>query len=229
MQHNNTFSRFESLVGLEKFNEIKNKKILVVGVGGVGGYVVESLARCGIENITIVDYDVIDFSNINRQIIALNSTIGLNKVDVLEDRIHDININCKVTKYKMFLDDDTKDKILNNSYDYIIDCCDDVNAKKLLIKYCVDNNIKIVSSMGTANKLDPTKLEIVDLRKTINDPLARIMRKFIKEEKINKKIMVLSSKEVPKKNNSILASNSFVPPSAGLLISSYIINEIING
>ena len=227
-QHNPKFVRLETLIGHDNLEKITSKNILVIGIGGVGGYVVESLIRSGISNITIVDYDVVDSSNINRQIIALDETIGLNKVDVFERRIRSINKDCIVKKLKLKLNNSNKDEILSNEYDYIIDCCDDVSAKKIIIKYCIDNNIKLISSMGTAKKMDPSKLEVTTLDKTFNDPLARIMRKYVKDLKTNKKIMVLSSREVPIKCEN-LGSNSFVPATAGLMISAYVINNIING
>ena len=223
----NQFQRLIALIGEEKFKLLSNKKILVVGVGGVGGYVVESLSRSGIKNITIVDFDSVDITNLNRQIIALHSTIGKKKVDILEERIKDINPFCDVKKYDLFLDEKNKDTILSNDFDFIIDCCDSVKTKELLIDYVANYDINFISSMGTANKMDPTKLEIVDIKKTYNDPLARIIRKYVKDKKIQKKIMVLSSTEVPQKNGSILASNSFVPPSAGLLISSHVIKMLL--
>lgn len=221
------FERVESLIGSDNLEKIKKKTVLVLGIGGVGGYVVESLVRCGISNIIIVDHDIVDETNLNRQIIALNSTIGKKKVDVMEERIKNINKECNVIKYDLFFDSNTKDEILNNKIDFIVDSCDSVNSKKLIIEEAIKRKIDFISSMGTANKLDPTKLEITDIRKTVNDPLARIMRKFVKDSKIKDKVVVLSSTELPKKNGTVLGSVSFVPSSAGLLITSYIINKII--
>lgn len=223
----NSFSRLESLIGFDSLEKIKQKRVLILGVGGVGGYVAEALVRSGISKIVIVDYDIVDITNINRQIIALNSTLGKKKVDVLEQRLKDINPELEIKTFDLFFDSKTKDKILDNNFDFIIDCCDSLESKKLIIKEALIRKIDIISSMGTANKLDPSLLEIVDIRKTYNDPLARKIRKFIKDEKINQKIMVLSSKEVPIKNGKILGSNSFVPSSAGLLIASYVIRKII--
>lgn len=222
------FERLISLIGEESFHRLQTKRILVVGLGGVGSFLVESLARSGISNLTIVDPDSVDITNINRQLIALHSTIGKKKVDVVASRIKDINPNCQVEKQALFLNRDNQELILSKKYDYIIDCCDSMDTKKLLIDFSVYSHTPFISSMGTANKMDPSQLEIIDIRKTINDPVARILRKYVKEKKIEKKVMVLSSREVPKKNGTILASNAFVPPIAGLLISSYIIRNIIN-
>jgi len=222
------FERLSLLIGEDNLNKIKEKTILVVGVGGVGGYTVTSLVRSGIENIIIIDYDIIDITNINRQIIAYHSTIGKKKVDVLYDMLLDINPNVKITKYDMFLSEENIESIFDNhNIDYIVDACDALKTKKAIIKYCLDKNIKFISSMGTGNKLDPTKLEVTDIRKTNNDPVAKIIRKWVKDNKINKKIPVLCSKEVPKRVGKIVSSNSFVPSTAGLIITGYIINDII--
>lgn len=223
------FSRLEKVIGSDNLNNLNNKTVLVLGVGGVGGYVVESLARSNIGTLIIVDYDKVEESNINRQIIALNSTIGRSKVDVLEARIKDINSGCKVIKIDKFIDNNNFNELFDNNIDYFVDACDTVLVKKLVIKECLKRNIPFISSMGTGNKLDPSKLEIIDIRKTVNDPLARILRKFIKDEKINKKVMVLSSTELPiKTGDRTPGSTAFVPSSAGLLIASYIVRSFID-
>ena len=175
-----------------------------------------------------MDYDQVEESNINRQLLALTSTIGKKKVDVLKERIKDINAECQVIVIDCFIDKENIDILWNNKIDYFVDACDTVSTKKEVIKKCLEYNTNFISSMGTGNKLDPSKLEIVDIRKTNNDPLARIIIKFVKDEKINKKIMVLSSKELPVKvQNRTPGSTAFVPSSAGLLIASYIIREFI--
>lgn len=222
----NQFDRIMTLVGEEKYNNIHGKRVLLVGLGGVGGYVVESLARSGIDSITVVDYDKIDITNINRQIIALHSTIGMKKTEVIKKRILDINPKCNVNTFDININNENYPMIFQEKYDYIIDCCDSIDAKKILLLESIKTNTPFISSMGTANRMDPTKLEIVDIRKTMNDPLARKLRKFVKDEKITKKIMVLSSKEVPIKNGNKLGSNSYVPSCAGLIISSYVLNNI---
>ena len=228
MKELHKFSRLEKIIGTDALTNLQNKSVLILGVGGVGGYTVESLARSNIGTLILVDYDKVDETNINRQIVALNSTIGKSKVDVLEERIKDINSGCKVIKVNKFIDENNFLELFNNKIDYFVDACDTVLVKKLVIKECLKRNIPFISSMGTGNKLDPSKLEITDIRKTVNDPLARILRKFIKDEKINKKVMVLSSKELPiKTGDRTPGSSAFVPSSAGLLIASYIVRSFI--
>lgn len=224
----NEFDRLILQIGEDKFKLLQKKKVLVIGVGGVGSYLVESLVRSGILHISIVDHDIVDITNINRQLIALHSTIGKNKVDVVEERIKDINPNCTVKKYKLFLNEESWNKVFIEDYDYIIDCSDSINTKKLLIDYATKNDILFISSMGTANKMDPFLFMVTDIRKTKNDPVARILRKYVKDKRINKKVTVLSSIEVPKKNEKGLATNSFTPSVAGLLIASHVIKTLIN-
>ena len=222
------FERLELLIGKEKLCQIEKEKILIVGVGGVGGACAVSLIRSGIKNIVIIDFDIVDISNINRQVVAFNSTIGKKKVDVLENIIKDINPNVNVMKYDLYLDKNNIYEIFDREEpSFVIDCCDSKETKKEIIKECLNRKIKFISSMGTGNKLDPSQLEIVDIRKTNNDPLARIFRKWVKDEKINNKIPVLCSKELPIKSGRVVASSSFVPNSAGLLIASYVIRKII--
>ena len=220
-------NRLELLVK-QKIELIKNKTVLIVGIGGVGGYALEALVRSGIGKIIIVDNDTIDITNLNRQIISLHSNIGSYKVDAAYDRIKDINPNLEVVKIKKFLTRENTRELFDINIDYIIDACDTIEVKKELIRISVEKDIKLISSMGTGNKMDPTKLEIIDLRKTSYDPIAKILRKMLKDEKINKKIMVVCSKESPIKNDSnLIGSNSFVPSTAGLLCASYIINDIV--
>ena len=221
------FSRVISLLGEENFSKINEKAVLVVGLGGVGGYAVEALVRSGISNLILIDYDKIDISNLNRQIITNNNNIGNNKVTVMKERILSINPNCNVIVINTFLNDETISLLDNYHFDYIVDACDSVQAKKLLIDYALEKDIKLISSMGTAKKLDPEKLTITDIRKTAYDPLAKILRKYVLDKKTNKKIMVVSSTEVPIKND-VLASMIFVPATAGILCAKYIINDIIN-
>lgn len=221
------FDRLEIIIK-DKINLIKNKTVLIIGLGGVGGYALESIVRSGIEKIIIVDYDIVDETNLNRQILSLNNNIGLKKVDVAESRIKKINKDCEVIKLDMKVTLDNINILFNEKIDYVIDACDTVEVKKELIRQCLKRKIKLISCMGTGNKLDPSKLEIVDIRKTSYDPLAKIIRKMVKEEKIKEKVMVVASKEQPiKTNTKTIGSTSFVPAVAGLLCTSFVINDII--
>ncbi len=226
----NQFSRLEILIGKENIEKLKNIHICVIGVGGVGGYVVEALVRCGIGKITIVDNDIINTSNLNRQIIALHSTVGRKKVDVLKERILDINPNCKVNTFDLFLDETTINELFNNKFDYVIDAIDSINSKLLLINYCYTNNISIISSMGTGNKLNPLDLKVCDISKTHTCPLAKKVRIELKRLGI-KKLKVVFSTEQPLKNTNnvlnIIGSTSFVPSTAGLIIASEVVKDIL--
>ena len=219
---------FDRLNLLLDSNKLKDKTVLIVGVGGVGGYVVESLTRSNIGKLILIDFDTVDISNINRQIIATVENIGKYKVDLFEERCKSINPNIEVVKYKEFLDESNYQELLNNKVDFIVDACDKIKSKELIIKYALDNNIPFISSMGTGNRLDPSKLKITTLDKTSNDPLAKMLRKWSKDGHINsKKINALTSDEVPKKVENSIGSNAFVPPSAGLLIGSYIVKSLM--
>ena len=221
--------RLELLIGKESLDKIKTKHIVVLGLGGVGGYAVESLVRSGIENITIIDNDTIDISNLNRQIISNTNNIGKLKTDEFEKRILSINKNVKVVKITEFIDDSNIEEIFNNKIDYFIDCCDTIKTKQLVIKNCLDKKINFITCLGTGKRMNPSKLMICDLRKTKNDPIARILRKYVKDNKINEKIMCCYSEEEPKKiEGSTIASSVFVPASAGILIASYVIRDMLN-
>ena len=223
------FERLKLLIGDDNLKKIQNAKVLIVGIGGVGGECAVSLVRSGITNISIIDYDTVDISNINRQVVAYHSTVGMKKVDVLEKIIFDINPKCEVTKYDVFLDQSNISSIFDKEKPtFVVDCCDSKDTKKGIILESLKRNIDFISSMGTGNKFNPDDLYITDVRKTYNDPLARIMRKWVKDEKIKGKIPVLCSREVPIHSGKVVASNSFVPNSAGLLIASYVIKKIIN-
>lgn len=222
------FTRTSLLIGEDNLNKLINSKVIVFGVGGVGTYVVESLVRSGIGNISIVDFDVVDITNINRQIIALHSTIGKKKVEVMKERMLDINPSINVTIYDTFVSYETIDNFNMADYDYVIDCIDNVTGKLLIIENCIKKNVKIISSLGTANKLDPSKLILTDISKTNTCPLAKVMRLELRKRGINH-LNVLFSNELPIKNDSnILGSISFVPSTGGLLISSKVIKDLIN-
>jgi len=221
------FERFELIIG-NKIELIKNKTVLIIGLGGVGGYALESIVRSGIGKVIIVDYDIVDETNLNRQILALSNNIGRKKVDVAYERIKEINKDCKIIKINEKITIDNIDILFREKVDYIIDACDTVETKKQIIRECLKRKIKLISSMGTGNKLDPSKLQITDIRKTSYDPLAKAIRKMIKDEKIKEKIMVVSSTEQPIKTNSKkVGSTSFVPAIAGLMCASYVINDIV--
>jgi len=224
----NEFDRFKLLVGEDNFNKVSNLNILVIGLGGVGGYVVESFARCGVNNLTLVDFDKVDITNINRQIIANYNSIGNLKTDEFKNRIALINKNCNVKTISEFINEDNIELLFNEKYDYIVDCCDTVKTKELIIKYAKEKDLKFITCCGTGNKLDPTKLVVTDISKTNYDPLAKILRKYVRDNHIKGKVLCCSSTEKQVDVNSkIIASNSFVPSTAGLLIASYIINETI--
>lgn len=219
--------RSELLIGKDNVDKLKSAHILIVGLGGVGGSALEMIVRSGIENISIIDYDHFEESNINRQILCTRKNINKSKVDEAEKRIKMINSSCNVTKYNIKLDSTF---LSNNTLDvnYIIDACDDVKAKVDLIKYAINNNIKIISCLGTGNKLDPTKLEITNIWKTKYDPLAKKIRSILRKEKINYKLPVVSSvEEVIIKNAKEIPSLALVPNAAGILLASYVINDII--
>lgn len=221
----NQFSRTELIIGKEKVEILKKAKVAVFGIGGVGSYVVEGLARAGIENFILVDKDEVSISNINRQIIALHSTVGKAKVEVGKDRILEINPDAKVEIYQEFFMPETEG-ILNESIDYIVDAVDTVTAKIELIVRANKLKIPIISCMGTGNKLDPTRFEIADIYKTSVCPLAKVMRKELKLRGI-KKLKVLYSKEEAIKTEGNIGSLSFVPSVAGLIISGEVIKDLI--
>lgn len=221
------FERVISLIGNEKFKKLESIKVLIVGCGGVGGYALETLVRSGITNIDIIDFDVIDITNLNRQIITNKENIGIKKVLAAKNRVLSINPNLNINTYEIFLDKDNIDDILKNNYDYIIDACDNVDTKIELIKRSVNNNYKLISSMGTAKKMDPTKLSITTLDKTNYDKLAKVIRKKVKDLKINKKTNVVSSTEEVIKCDT-LGSFMMVPATAGILCAKYVIDDVIN-
>lgn len=223
----NKLERLERLIGEEKVKKINQQTVLVLGLGGVGSYAVESLVRSGINKIILVDYDVVDITNLNRQLMTNLENVGMLKTEVWKDRILSMYPECEVVLINEKITPDNIEMLFLDNPDYIVDACDTISTKKELILECCKRNIKLISCMGTGNKMDPTKLEIVDIRKTSYDPIAKILRKFIKEKKINKKVMVVCSKEKPSKVSNPIGSNAFVPGTAGLLCTSFIINDIV--
>ena len=225
------FSREIKLIGQENFEKLKNSKVILFGVGGVGGYVLESLARSGIENITIVDFDTVSESNLNRQIIALQTTIGKYKVDVAKERVNNINPNCNVVAIKEKLTKENIDRFNFSCYDFVIDAIDMVTSKLLIIEKAKKENVEVISCMGTGNKLDATQLQICDISKTNYCPLAKVMRKELKNRGIYH-LNVVFSTEQPKRFDEKVrkvtpASIAYVPAVAGLYISQFVINKLM--
>lgn len=217
------------LVDEDLLNKFINSHILIVGVGGVGGACFEALVRMGVNNISIVDGDSFSLSNLNRQLLSNRSNIGVSKVKEAHLRALSINPSICVNEYDLFLTEANIDVLEYSNYDYIIDCCDTMTTKLLLIKKALEYNIKIISSMGTGNRLDCTKLEITNIWKTDNDPVARVMRKLLRDNDIKYKLPVLCSREIPIKVDSRTpGSVSFVPNVAGFYIANYVFNDIIS-
>lgn len=233
---NNTqdfFSRTQLILGKAALEKLKTSSVIVFGAGGVGGYAIEALARSGIGRIDIVDNDKIAPSNINRQILALKNTIGLSKVNVATERIKSINPNIMTKGYEVFYLPENSSQIDLTQYDYIVDAIDTVTSKIHLVLEAQRLDIKIISSMGTGNKINPTMLEVADIYKTSVCPLARVMRQELKKRGI-KKLKVVYSKEIPcgKADNSlekakVVGSTAFVPPAAGLIIASEVVKDLL--
>ncbi len=223
----NQFSRTENLIGTKNLNKLKNAKIAVFGIGGVGGYVIEALARSGVENLTIIDNDTISITNLNRQIIATHSTLSQPKTQVMKERILDINPNANVITHNTFYLPKNSAEFDFSQYNYIVDAIDTVTSKIELITKAKECNTPIISCMGTGNKLDPTKFEIADISKTSVCPLAKVMRYELKKRNI-KNVKVLYSKEPPVKTESRTPmSNATCPAVAGLIIANQVILDII--
>ena len=219
-------SRLEMLIG-DDLEKLKKAKILVFGVGGVGSYVVETLARSFVGHITIVDNDVVSRSNINRQLVAYQSTIGKDKVSVSKERILDINPNCVVDTYKTFILPENLSNFAFSEYDYIIDAIDTVTSKLAIIEMAKNKNIPVISCMGTGNKFHPELLKIVDIQKTTICPLARVMRYELRKRNINHVDVLYSTEEPVKTNNNIPGSTAYVPSVAGIMIAGFVVNKII--
>ena len=221
------FARIVKMTNQEWLENLQTKKVAVFGLGGVGSYVVEAMVRNGIGEIVLVDHDKIDITNLNRQLYALHSTIGMNKVDVAKRRCLDINPNLKITTYQQFYLPDQGMEDIFSDCDFVVDAIDTVKAKIALIENCHKLKIRIISSMGTGNKLEPESFEIADIFKTSVCPLARVMRRELKIRGI-KKCPVLYSKEQPQKvADATPGSVSFVPSVAGLMIAGYVIKELV--
>lgn len=222
------FERTSLLIGEEAINKLNNSKVLIFGVGGVGGYVAEALARTGVGSITIVDKDTVSESNINRQIIALHSTVGRDKVDVLKERMVDINPDIQVDAKKCFFLPDNAHEFDFAQYDYIVDAVDTVTAKLQIIVQAKEASVPVISAMGAGNKVHPEMFEIADIYKTEMCPLAKVMRRELKNRGI-KKLKVVYSKEKPVYKGDVPGSIAFSPSVAGLLMASEVVRDLCEG
>ena len=239
---NDRFSRNDLYFGKDKSDKLRKIKVCVLGLGGVGSYAVEALARLGVEDFVILDKDNVDITNLNRQIIALDSTVGKEKCEVVRQRILDINPNAKVKAYSVFYSKDNSDIVLEEKVDYVVDAIDTISCKWELIKKCLDNNIKFVSCMGMGNREDLRKIDITTLDKTNYDPVAKKLRELARKEnrsKDMKKISVVFSNEQPKKQKEFVKDDGnilkekcppssiiFVPSVAGMICAYYIYQDI---
>ncbi|UAC47369.1 tRNA threonylcarbamoyladenosine dehydratase [Bacillus aquiflavi] len=239
------FSRNELAIGKEGLEIMKNSTVAVLGIGGVGSFSAEALARSGIGRLVLVDKDDIDITNINRQLHALLSTIGKSKVDVMEERIKDINPACEVITLKMFYTDETYEELFHHKLDFVIDASDTIAYKIHLMKQCLIKDIPMISSMGAANKLDPTRFQIADISKTHTDPIAKVIRTRLRKEGIVNGIPVVFSDESPivaredvikevgddeatiRKAKMPPSSNAFVPSVVGLIMASYVVRQLL--
>lgn len=224
----NQFSRTETLIGKEALEKLTKSRVAVFGIGGVGGYVVEALTRAGVGNLDLIDNDDVNITNINRQIIALHSTLGKSKVEVARDRVLDINPNINVKTFKIFFMPENSCEFDFTQYDYVVDAIDSVTGKIELVIKSQEANTPIISCLGTGNKLHPEMFEIDDIYKTSVCPLAKVMRTELKKRGV-KKLKVLYSKETPikKAGQRIPASISFTPPAAGLIIAGEVVRDLI--
>ncbi|WP_138752363.1 tRNA threonylcarbamoyladenosine dehydratase [Paenibacillus sinopodophylli] len=240
------FSRTELAIGPEGLALMKGSTVAVLGIGGVGGIAAEALARTGVGRIILVDKDVVDITNVNRQVHALVSTVGQPKAELMRDRIKLINPECDVIALRMFYTEETFEQFFEYPLDYVVDASDTISYKIHLIKQCLERKIPIISSMGAANKMDPTKFQVVDISKTHTDPLARVIRTKLRKEGIKRGVKVVFSTETPIKPRADVtkqivpenapeirkakqppASNSFVPPVAGLIMVSVVVNDLL--
>jgi tRNA A37 threonylcarbamoyladenosine dehydratase len=237
------FSRLELLIGANGLQRLQEANVVVFGVGGVGSFATEALARSGIGKLRLVDHDVVALTNINRQLPALESTIGRLKVEVMAERIKEINPDCEVEAIAAFLDQTNWQDLLDGGFDYVIDAIDTVASKLILVEKCRELNLPIICSMGAGNKFDPSQLRVADISKTSVDPLARVMRQELRRRGIHKGVKVVFSTEPPSRaleeyhtqlqekektaKRQIPGSTAFVPPAAGLLLASAVVRDLL--
>ncbi len=225
----NQFVRTSLIIGEENIEKLKNKHVAIFGIGGVGSFSAEAIARAGIGKITLIDNDKVALSNLNRQLVALHSTLDKYKTEVMAERIADINPEAKVFCRNIFFDGESAKEIDFNEFDFVIDAIDSVSSKVFLIEKCSETNTPIISAMGAGNKLDPTKFEVSDIYKTSVCPLAKVMRNRLKKSGI-KKLKVVYSKEIPaekKGEEKAPGSISFVPSVMGLILAGEVIKDLI--
>lgn len=239
------FSRNELAIGKNGLDILKNSTVAVLGIGGVGSFSAEALARSGVGKLVLVDKDVVDITNVNRQIIALLSTVGQPKADLMKERIKDINPDCEVVALKMFYTEETYEEFFSHDLDFVVDASDTISYKIHLIKECLKRDIPMISSMGAANKMDPSRFMVRDIFKTHTDPIAKVMRTRLRKEGIKKGVPVVFSDESPivvredvveevgKQDSDIRkakmppSSNAFVPSAAGLIMASHVVRELL--
>ncbi|MDN4526272.1 tRNA threonylcarbamoyladenosine dehydratase [Fictibacillus fluitans] len=240
------FSRNELAIGEDGLAALKGSTVGVLGIGGVGSFSAEALARAGIGKLILVDKDVVDITNVNRQIHALLSTVGQSKVELMKQRIADINPECEVVALEMFYTEETYEQFFDYDLDFVVDASDTITYKVHLAKECLKRKIQIISSMGVANKLDPTRLRITDISKTSYDPIARVVRQRLRKEGIHKGVTVVFSDEIPvqiredirekivpenapgiRKAKMPPSSNSFVPSVSGLFMAGHVVNALL--
>ncbi len=239
------FSRNELAIGTEGLDIMKNSTVAILGIGGVGSFAAEALARSGVGRLILVDKDDVDITNVNRQIIALLSTVGRPKVELMEERIRDINPDCEVIALKMFYTEETYEQFFDYGIDFVVDASDTISYKIHLAKECLKRGIPIIASMGAANKMDPTRFKIADISKTHTDPLAKVIRTRLRKEGIHKGVTVVFSDESPivtldevnkvvgkqdapiRKAKMPPSSNAFVPSACGLIMASHVVGQLL--
>ena len=240
------FSRNELAIGTEGLEKLRNSTVAILGIGGVGSFTAEALARSGVGRIILIDKDVVDITNINRQIHALLSTVGQPKAELMRDRILQINPDCDALALRMFYTEETYEQVFSYPLDYVVDASDTISYKIHLIQQCLARNIPIISSMGAANKIDPTRFQVADISKTSMDPIARVIRQKLRKLGIKKGVKVVFSTEEPlkpredvtqrivpenapeiRKAQNPPSSNAFVPSVAGLIMAGVVVNELI--
>ncbi len=228
MMTENWLDRQNALIGVDATDKLKNASVMIFGIGGVGSFASEAIVRAGVGRVIFVDGDTVSLSNINRQLIADTATVGRGKAEIMAKRATLINPECDAVYEQVFVDGSNCEELLNKYRpDFIIDCIDTVSSKLLIIKWAVENGVKIISSMGTGNKLDPAKFQITDIKKTSVCPLARVMRRELKNMGITSLLVLFSTEEPVRTGERVPASISFVPSSAGLMMAGYVIREII--